>query len=521
MEMIRQRLKERGDMPIFSASVNRVHKVSSDPEADAMALSVEILKDANLTAKVLKLANSPIFNRGIGKISNLSRAVVVLGFDTVKNVVITLKLIDSFQQEHPHIDMTGMLVNSLISGSFVRGVSAKCGIKDIEQVYICGLLNNLGEIVTAYALPEQYCEIQKLCREQGMSKSDAEKQVLGTTIRKLGQEVAKDWEFPSNVIKTMEEQATGKGMRIRNELDLTGALTTLSGKTLDLLYADNPDTKLSLAELTYEMAKVAGVKKEDVSGALENAFKQTCDLAQDYGLKRKHLTPKLRVSGDEDLEKVARQFSFYASSEISAQEPAAKTEMVKPKAREDRVVDVGGSTQAASAAVPGGDANALLGIMFEITTMMSQKAAINAILGKVLEGIHRGLGFDRVVLCLLSPDHKSYVGRLAAGADAEALKAYLNFPVNPQRDLFSKIIMEGNELLVSDVTESGWQQQLPAGFVQQTGATAFIIGALRTKSRPLGLFYADNAVSGRKVGAEERRGFTQLIAQAQLAFQVR
>ena len=521
MEMIRQRLKERGDMPIFSASVNRVHKVSSDPEADAMALSVEILKDANLTAKVLKLANSPMYNRGVGKISNLSRAVVVLGFDTVKSVVITLKLIDSFQQEHPHIDMTGMLVNSLISGGFVRGVSAKCGIKDIEQVYICGLLNNLGEIVTAYALPEQYCEIQKLRQEQGLSKTEAEKQVLGITIRKLGQEVAKDWEFPSNVIKTMEEQATGKGMRIRNELDLTGALTTLSGKTLDLLYAENPDTNLSLAELTYEISKVAGIKKEDVSGALENAFKQTCDLAQDYGLRRKHLTPKLRVSGDEDLEKVSRQFSFYASSEISTKDVYVETEVVKPKPREDKIVDVGVSTRAEKTIAPAGDPNALLGIMFEITTMMSQKAAINAILSKVLEGIHRGLGFDRAVLCLLTPDHKSYIGRLAEGVDIEALKAYLSFPVNTQHDLFSKIIMEGKELLVSDITESGWQQQLPPDFVQRTGARAFILGALRSKSRPLGLFYADNAASGRKIGAEERRGFSQLIAQAQLAFQVR
>jgi HD-like signal output (HDOD) protein len=132
LQAIQDALRKRGDMPIFNTSMNRIQAVGSDPDADAMALSVEVMKDVNLTAKVLRLANSPMYNRGKGKIAQLSRAVVVLGFGPIKNAALTAKFIDGFQLEYPGVNMTGMLVNSFLAGTFVRNVAAKCGIADIE-----------------------------------------------------------------------------------------------------------------------------------------------------------------------------------------------------------------------------------------------------------------------------------------------------------------------------------------------------------------------------------------------------
>jgi HD-like signal output (HDOD) protein len=529
LQLIRDRLKERGDLPVFSASVNRVSIVGSDPEADAMALSVEILKDANLTTKVLKLANSPMFNRGIGKISHLSRAVVVLGFDIVKSAVLTLKFIDEFKGKHSGIDMTSMLVNAYLSGGFVRGVSAKCGIKDIEQVYICGLLHNLSNLVVAHTLPEQFRQIQDLQREHEYPRAKAEYEVLGTTFRKLGQEILTDWGFPQNVVKTLGEPAADGNTRIRNQLDLTAALSSLANQTMDLLYAEIPDTSKTIGELKHIMSKVSGIRKEEVTSALEQSFKQSCELAQAYGLNKRHLMPRLRNSEDEDLEKLAHQFSFYASSEINT--PASLSDQAKfddEKAtagnrKKPAVEEKADKTAIAaeSKTTTSGDADLLLSILFEITTMMSQKAQINMIFAKVLEGMNHGIGLDRAVLCLLSPDHKQYIARLSAGNKAEGLKEYLAFPVKPKTDLFSKIIMEGNELLVADINQGDWRQQLPSDFQEKTGASGFMLAALRSKSRPLGLFYADNAISKKPMTSEAQRYFNQLAAQAQLALQMR
>jgi len=520
VERILEQMEKMGDLPIFSASVNRVQMVSADPSSDAMQLAVEILKDANLSSKVLKLANSPYFNRGVVKIGTLSRAIVLLGFDTSKSSVLTMKIVDSFQHDHPGVSMSSLLVNAYMSAGFVRDMAAQCGLKDIEQSYIYGLFHNLGEVVTAYILPQEYQQIRKLAKVDNMSWAQAQKEVLGVPFRKIGQEIANKWEFPSSVAQTMNPYASTDKGRIKNKTELNQAIASLTSDMMELLYYDSPNTKYSFGEITKELAKVAGISKDAITQCLDRSFKQSCELAEQFGLSKQLLKPKTVGTGDETRDKIARELSFYAISQEGVDEHQPYEEDDFDDGYDDAPQELAEGAQR-QAPASGGNSNVMLSVLHELTTLMTQKAHINVVFEKVLDGMHRGVGFDRAMLILLTPDHKHYLGRMAVGHEAEALKQFFNkFPVNVSSDLFSKLIIEGSEVLVPDVQQGGWRSMLPEHF-EKLNTNAFMLASIRVRGRPVGLFYGDKSRSRSPISAEDHRGFMQLVAQAQLALQVR
>jgi len=539
LEDIMDRLKQSGDLPIFSASVNRVQLVGSDPDSDAMTLSMEVLKDANLTTRVLKLANSSYYNRGQAKVGALSRAIVMLGFDVIKSTVLTMKMIESFQYEHPSINMDSLLVNAYLSAGFVREMATECGIKEVEQSYICGLLHNLGEVVTAYTMPEEYLEIHALVKNEQVSWARAQKRILGMPLRKIGKGIVEKWEFPDTVVNTIAAHHRGKKLSIRDKVALNRGLASVSSEIMSLLYSDTPTTTASYSDLIKDLTKMAGLSTESVTNCLETSFKQSCDLANEYGLDKKLLCPKIRVQGnDTKLDKMARQLSYYAVNKDPAHlapNDNNSFDVGNNGGNDDgnnegyddgydtepqEVVEYNASEVNSASIV--GDANVLLSVLHELTGMMANKAQLNSVFKKILEGLQLGVGFDRALFCFLSPDHQYYSSRLACGQQSESLKSYFeHLPIDTDHDLFSKLIMEGNELLVPDVTLGSWAKLLPKHFVEKVGVRSFAVAAIRIKERPIGLIYADKVLQGITISSDDNRGFMQMVAQAHLALQVR
>ncbi len=523
LENIMGRLKESGDLPIFSASVNRVQLVGSDPDSDAMSLALEVLKDANLTARILRLANSSYYNRGHVKVAVLSRAIVMLGFDVIRSTVLTMKMIESFQYQHPTIDMDSLLVNAYMSAGFVREMATECGIKEIEQSYICGLLHNLGEVVTAYTMPDEYLEIHALVKEENVSWGRAQKRILGMPLRKIGKCIVKNWEFPDTVVNTIAAHHRGKKIPVRDKVALNRGLSSVTSELMSLLYSENSGTKSRYSDLVNELSKMAGLSGESVTKCLETSFKQSCDLAEEYGLDKALLCPKIRPdNNDSRLDKMARELSYYAANKSPLDVPQDALDIYDDgyDAEPQEVMEV--EEQNIRTETAAGGANALLRVLHELTGMIANKAQLNSVFKKILEGIQLGVGFDRALFCFLTPDQKYYTSRFACGTEVESLKDYFDsVPIDEAHDFFSKIIIEGNELLVPDVTQGNWPNMLPNQFAELVGVKSFVVAAIRVKNRPVGFIYADKLSLASVITADDNRGFMQMVAQAHLALQVR
>ncbi len=561
LALLTQRAEKQGDLPIFNASLNKVRRISSDPESHAMELAQTIMKDANLSVKLLRIANSPYYNRGLGKISSIARSVVLLGFDTIKNLCLTLKLLDSFQDDHAAVGMQQMVARAYLTAGFVRDISLKCRVKEIEEAYICGLCHNLGDIAVAYFLPEKFNEIVALQRSGKIPWSQAQEKVLGTSTAKLGQHLATTWNFPTRVVGNMRPYDPELEGAVRNRDQLTHAMVSLSSAAVGSLYTPYAEDGKPLRALFQALSEATGIRVDALESSLNDSFQMSCELAKEYGLNQRVLQPSVAETGDPFRDKFAREFAFVASAQLkpgappaatpeaasskragdqgtttlvtSAADPKDKTlntvlgtEKVQPRpsAGADTTAQSSAPTGVAppkSAPVTKGDPMMQLSIIQEITTLVTESAPLNKLFVKILEGIHRGVGFERTALTLISPDRSNYIGRLALGENTEPLKLQLSGVMRERVDIFARVMLEGTDLFIEDTSEGSWTDAIKKNFVQESGASSFIIAGIRAGHKPIGMFYADNAATNYPITPDMRRGFLQFVAQARLAIQVR
>ncbi len=526
LALINQRMEKLGDLPIFSSTVNRVQVVSSADDSDAMELAVEVMKDANLTAKLLRLANSPFYNRGMGKITSVSRAVIMLGFETLKNMCITLKLIESFQHEHPGVDLDRVLVNAYLSAGFVREMAARGGVADLEESYICGLMYGLGEIIVAYTLSERY-EMMIRMRDRGDRKwSEIQRSMLGGSFAEIGQRLSRSWDFPNSVVETMKPYVH-KGGAVRNKKDLNHALAALSHDTLQKIYIEKDLEGMDFSHLISSLKEVANIKQKNVEKSLMTSFRQSCELAEDFGLDRKLLTPLVSETEDGLLNRTLRQCSYYATTrgELNDVPDLATGKEAVPDNNdinhEQHQSKTGETTLAREVSAYQGNIDPIkqLQALQEITALITENAGVHRVFSKVAEGIHEGAGLERVALCLLSADQSQLIARLVLGSSTEVLKEYFVLPVRDRKNLFIQLLLEGDELLINDIDGENWGSSIPRDYYDAVSSNGFVCAALRAGTRPVGLFYADNGVSGARISSEAHRAFSQFVSQARLALQ--
>lgn len=195
------------DMPTLNSVVRDICELSEDDEARTDDLTKIILRDANLTSKVLKIANSIHYNRSFMPIKTVSRGIVQLGFDNLKNITLASSLIDSFLKGKPK----ALLIESLAK-SFHAAVQARALVPYLtgehkEQVFIAALLRNIGELAllsTGREAAEKFASERNLHPEDEAAIS---REYLGVDINQINRGLIKEWSLGDLVRESSEDNA--------------------------------------------------------------------------------------------------------------------------------------------------------------------------------------------------------------------------------------------------------------------------------------------------------------------------
>jgi len=134
------------EMPIFGQTVQDIINVSENDISSALHLGEVVLKDASMTARILKLANSVHYNTTGRKFSTISQSIMMLGFNTVRNLSLTVSLIDRLSKGTQRDQLIKQMIRSMLASVQAQEIAKQAGDSKHEEVFIAALLFNVGEL---------------------------------------------------------------------------------------------------------------------------------------------------------------------------------------------------------------------------------------------------------------------------------------------------------------------------------------------------------------------------------------
>ncbi len=195
-------LEDANRLPALPHIVSEVLQQIESTTSDAKRFEKLISQDVVLTARVLKLANSAFYGYS-RSIVNLSEAIVILGLDTLKSLVIAVSAYQYLNKQFPGYGLkrNELWIHSLTTAMLARSIGEHINHKDTEQFFIGGLLHDIGKIILCRYVAENFDDIKKLVEKNHIDFNTAEKQVLGYSHSEVGSNIAYIWRMPSRLVE--------------------------------------------------------------------------------------------------------------------------------------------------------------------------------------------------------------------------------------------------------------------------------------------------------------------------------
>ena len=482
LEFLLRRMRHKTDFPAMSSSVVRIQRVAMSETDSVGKLSDEILKDVSLTNKLLRMVNTVHFTSVAGGgISTVSRAVALVGFAGIRNMALSVILLEHMGDKAHAALLREEFLRALMVGTLASDLTPMA--KESEEAFLGAMFQNLGRLLTEYYFPEEALQIRQRIAglpDTPLVRDTAARQILGLGLDDLGAGVAKAWGLPDTLQRALrmpvgvvptrqvDRWADGGAERLRWLGRSANALTDA------MLLPDLGLQAHTLQSVAEDYAPALGLEVRDMLVTVQGARTRLSHMAQAMGLHVAAHAPARRLLQTE----VARQ------ADVERTLPHGLATPTLPAA--------------ASAALPG----LAHGLERVRQAVSNRSLPLNELLNLVLETVQRSLDMRRVVFCLRDPKTGQLLGRFGIGQDAPDTSAA--FRITPASkagsDLFSAVCAKGADLLIADAKTVA--AKLPLWYRQRVNAPTFLLLPLLLKGAPIGLIYADKGAAGSIVLGE-------------------
>ncbi len=200
MDLIFSKIKQ---LPVIPKLLHELMQNFSDDNSRIEDIAKKIAMDQVISAKVLKMANSAAYRRG-AEITSIEQAVIRLGFNALRSLVVASGLMTSFRTP-ANFDKNKFWVDNFQVATIAKALAGDCRNIEPETAFTCALLHNIGELLIQSALPEE-ASLINMSISRGSSRIDAQREMLGYDYSQVGAELARRWSLSDTFVRAIAQQ---------------------------------------------------------------------------------------------------------------------------------------------------------------------------------------------------------------------------------------------------------------------------------------------------------------------------
>jgi hypothetical protein len=380
---------------------------------------------------------------------------------------LSISLVDAFVRGNARDRLTHALARAIHAAVQARSTAVERKDDSPEEVFIATLLYHIGDMAFWCFSGEAGDELDELMKQPGYTPEQAQQEVLGFQLRELSRSLAEEWHLNPLLQQTLSHPrdggARGRSITIAHEV----------AEAAERHGWESPESQ----QLLQEIGKLSGSSSKNTTDQTYRNAREAAEIAAYYGAAN-------------------------AAEAIPLPGKGGKIAEVETDATEQ---------------YPQPDGMLQLKILRELAQLMENGSDLNLIMEMVMEGVYRGVGLDRVLFAMITPDKQGIRAKFALGHDNERLSSGFNFGRMPnQRNIFFEVLEKGECLLLEPQQRAEHAAMVNSAITSVIGKRPFLVSAIAINGKSIGVLYADRSLSGREMDDESQESFCHFAKQANM-----
>jgi len=262
MKNIIRKLEAVTDLPTLPIVYAKVSALVNDSRTTAAQVARVIESDQAITSKILRLVNSSFFGFS-RRISSIHQAVILLGFNTIRNTVLSISVSKMFETEQTiDFDLKNSWKHSIATGLLTKSLGRHLDTGMDEEAFAAGILHDIGKVVLNKYFPDEFGAALEKARSEQLPLFDAERQVNGVSHAEIGEYIVDHWNLPYGLVEAVALHHTPSVLRSNPKLVCLVHVANIFAREMQIGF--NGDFRVSeIDPFVYEELEVS---EDDLNG---------------------------------------------------------------------------------------------------------------------------------------------------------------------------------------------------------------------------------------------------------------